>query len=122
MPWRPSASDPGARERDLPDGGGGLRVLELQRAARQLEHRAPERDRARRHDQHVAAVLVQRRDILGERGEPFLVHAAGRAVDEERGADLDDDAAEIGEARGFMGHDRYGTRCVCHRPALLAPN
>ena len=45
---------PGARERDLPDGGGGLAVLQLERAARQLQHGAAERDRAGRHHQHVA--------------------------------------------------------------------
>ena len=44
---------------------------------------------------------------LGERGEPVLVDAAGRGIDQQRRADLDDDAAEIGEGGEFAGHDVY---------------
>src|SRR5256885_15037770 len=36
--------------------------------------------------------------------EPRLSRAARLGVDQERGADLDHDAAEIGEGGGFGGH------------------
>jgi hypothetical protein len=55
---------PDAGQRDLPDRGGRLAVLQLERAARQLEHRAAECDGARGHDQDLAPVLVQAGDIL----------------------------------------------------------
>ena len=38
-------------------------------------------------------------DIVGERGEPVALHRAARAIDEQRRADLDDDAAELDELR-----------------------
>ncbi len=42
---------PGAGERDLADGGGGLAFLQPQRARRQAEHAAAQRDGARRDHQ-----------------------------------------------------------------------
>ena len=69
---------PGAGERNLADGSGGLAVLELQRRLRQPQQRAPERDRAGGDDQHVGAALVQRGDVLDERVEPLLLQGAGR--------------------------------------------
>ena len=58
---------PGARERDLADGGRGLAVLELERARRQLEHGAAERDGAGRDHEDVALLAVQTGDVLGQR-------------------------------------------------------
>ena len=86
---------PGARQRDLADGGGGLAVLELERAGRQLEHGAAERDGAGGDHQHVVLLLVQGGDVGGELIEPVALQAAGGGVHQQRGADLDDDAAEI---------------------------
>ena len=63
---------PGAGQRDLADGGGGLALLQLQRAARQAEHGAAERDRAGGDDQHVAPPPCSARDVVGQRGEPRL--------------------------------------------------
>src|SRR5204863_6914849 len=75
---------PSARERDLSNGGGGLRILKLERTARQLEHGATERDRTRRHHQNLALVRVEVRNVLGERGEPILMYAASRGIDQQR--------------------------------------
>ena len=41
MPWRPSASDQVAGERDLTDGGGRLALLELERSAGSLSTARP---------------------------------------------------------------------------------
>ncbi|MCY1300574.1 hypothetical protein D9M70_501460 [compost metagenome] len=38
---------PGARQRDLADGGGRLAFFQFERARRHVEHRAAKRDRAR---------------------------------------------------------------------------
>ena len=86
---------PGARQFDLPDGRRGLAVVELEHALRQFEDRAAERDRARRHDQHIALFRVQLRDVGDERGKPRFLDAAGFRVDQQRRTDLDDDAAEV---------------------------
>ena len=85
---------PGARERDLADGGGGLAILELQRARRQAEHGAPERDRAGGDHENVGAAPVHGGEVGDQRVEPGALEAARRLVDEQRRADLDDDAAE----------------------------
>ena len=95
---------PGASERDLADGRGGLAVLELECAARQ-------RKRSTRRPNAIApedttmisgATPLQRGEIGGERVEPRPADAV--RVDEQRGADLDDDAAEVGET----GQDEVG--------------
>ena len=51
---------PGAGQRDLADGGGGLAVLELQRTRRQAEHAPAERDGAGGDDHHLGAARLQR--------------------------------------------------------------
>ena len=61
---------PDPRQRDLSDRRRALALLELQRPARQLQAAAPERDRARRHHQHVAALAMQLGDIGGQCREP----------------------------------------------------
>src|SRR5262249_35208690 len=94
---------PGARERDLADRGGGLAVLELERAFRQLEHAAAQGNGTRRHNEDVALARMQRRDVGRERGEPCLFDAAALGVNKQRRPDLDDNTAEIGEARGAHG-------------------
>ena len=94
---------PGARERDLADRRRGLAVLELQRALGQARDGAAERDGAGGDDEHVGAALVQCGDVGDQRVEPFLLQRAARAVDQQRRADLDDDAGEFVEARRF-GH------------------
>ena len=91
---------PDPRQRDLADRGGGLAFLQLQRAARQFQPAAAERDRAGRDDQDVAALAMQLGDVGGQRRQPRRAHLAGVGIDQQRGADLDDDAAEIFELRG----------------------
>ncbi len=87
-----SACDQARASAIWPIAGGGLTVLQLQRALRQAGDRAPERDRAGGDDQHVGAALMQRRDVGDQRVEPILLQRAARAVDQQRRADLDDDA------------------------------
>ena len=65
----------------------------LAKAAR----RPPERDRPRRDDENVGAAPMQRGEIGDQRVEPFLFQRALRPVDEQRGADFDDDAVEAVE-------------------------
>ena len=110
---------PDARQRDLADGGRGLALLELQRARRQAEHGAPERDRAGGDDEHVGAAGMELGDVLGERGEPGVIQPAARPVDEERGADLQDDAPERGKSRKSRLPEPlrggFGVRRALHR-------
>ncbi len=98
---------PGARQRDLADRGRRLAVLQLERALAQARDMAPERDRPGGHDQHVRAARVQRRDVGDERVEPVLLQGAARVVDQQRRADLDDDARELVEG-GQLRHGRRG--------------
>src|SRR5450631_4598637 len=98
---------PRARQRDLPDGGGGLAVLELERARGQLEHGAAERDGARGDYDDVALLFMQGGDVGRERGQPVAFEAAGGGVYQQRRADLHDDAAEGGEG-GRFGHGTGG--------------
>jgi len=100
----PQRFRPCARKRNLTDGGRRLAVLEFERTWGQLEQRSAERDRARGYDQNVACVAMEERDILDQRGEPCLLYPPGRGVNQERRADLDDDAAEIFELGKFDGH------------------
>ena len=84
--------------------GGGLAVLKLQRSGRELEHGAPERDRSRGDYEHVALASMQLGNVTYERGEPSVVQAPAVAVDQQRGADLHHQTAEIGEGGRFAGH------------------
>ena len=84
-----------------PDRGGALAFLELERPARQFQAAAAERDRAGGHHQHVAALAMQLGDIGRERLQPRRAHLALGLVDQQRRADLDDDAAEIFQRGAF---------------------
>ena len=55
---------------------------------------------------------MQARDVLGERGQPFAPDVARSAIDEQRRADLDDDAAELiyARQRGLTGGRRLSWR------------
>ena len=103
---------PDSRQGDLADGGGGLAVFEFQVASGEAQHGPPERDRAGRNDEEIGALRVQIRDVLGKREEPASPDAALFAIDQQGGADLDDDAAEGFEAR--QGGGRRRRRLVCH--------
>src|SRR5262249_53166585 len=84
---------------------------------------AAKRDRARRDDEHVALLGMQRRDVARERDEPVLVHAPGRGVDQERGADLDDDAAKVSELRRSCHQGRQpSTSAGCGGSTARAPS
>jgi len=102
----PQRLGPVARQRDLADRGGSLAVLELERTRRKPEYSAAERDGARGNHQEIASLAMQRGEIGGERGKPGFVEPARLGIDQEGGADLDDDAAEIGKPRRVHGRLR----------------
>ena len=101
---------PEPRQRDLAHGGGGLAVFELQRAMGEAENAAPERDGARGHDQHIGAAAMKRGDVVGEARQPAMFRRSLLRIDEQRGADLDDDAFEVGEDGSALGH-ASGAKC-----------
>ena len=94
---------PSARQRDLADGGGRLAHFQFERAFRKAMRSPPQSNRARGDDQHIDALLMQRRKIDDQRIEPLLLDLAARAINQQGRADLDDDAAEFGEGGG-EGH------------------
>ena len=97
----------GAGKRDLPDRGGRLALLETERPRGQIEDAPAEGDGARGDDEEVAPAGRERRKVGGERIEPGALQPL--AVDEERRADLDDDAAKGVERRR---HGRAGVMSV----------
>jgi hypothetical protein len=86
---------PNSRQRDLSYRGSSLAFFEFQRSARQFQKAAAERNRARRDDQEFASLAVQFCEICRQRREPCSAHFAGVGIDQQRRADLDDDAAEF---------------------------
>ena len=84
----------GAGQRDLADRRRRLALLELQHAAGQAEHAAPERDRAGGDDQHVAPARGERARHRRQAPRAIPRAACRLAVDQQRRADLDDDPAE----------------------------
>ena len=84
----------GVGELDLAGGGGGLALLELERAGRQLEMRAAEPDGAGGDQHDLAAAFVQARDVVGQRFQPVAPDLALRLVDQDGGADLHDQPFE----------------------------
>ncbi len=73
----------GMRQADLPDGGGGLALLQLQRALGQFQGVAAERDGTRRYEHDLLAGRGQRRDVVEKRGEPFRLERTRRAVGQQ---------------------------------------
>ena len=83
----------GVRELDLAGRGGGLALLELQRAGRQLEMRAAEADGAGG-DQHDLAAALCRRATSSVRASSQSRRISPLVfIDQDRGADLDDQPA-----------------------------
>ena len=95
----------GMGEPDLPDRCGRLALLELERALRQLQGMAAERDGAGRHQHDLLALRGERGHVVDEGLEPRGFQRAGRAVGEQRRADLDDDALRL---RPFGAGGRRG--------------
>src|SRR6516164_8694694 len=116
------------RQRDLTHRGGALAVLKRKLARSQLEHRAAERDGSRGYHQNVAFLRMQRGDVGGQRRQPFFVEPAALGIDQQRGADLDDDPPEIA-SRGVLmagcmadfmpGFYRMARKSGCRFPACL---
>jgi hypothetical protein len=78
---------------DLADRGGGLLVLKLEIARLEAEQRPAERDRARGHHDHLLAAVPAGGEILRQRFQP-LVPQPPLVIDQQRRADLDDQAAD----------------------------
>ena len=95
---------PDACERDLTDGRRRLALLEPQRAGRQPQHRAPHGDGAGGDDQNIGALGMKIGDVFSQRRKPGMIQPAARPIDEKRGADLQDDAAELAELRAHGCH------------------
>ncbi len=74
---------PGARQRNLADGGGRLAFLKLKTSGRQFEHGAAECDGARRHHQNVALAAVKRREVGDQRFQPGFLEPAGLRVHQQ---------------------------------------
>ena len=74
----------------------GLAILQPQRAGAEAKHAPAECNRAGRDDEHIDAPPMQLGDVLGERREPSMIELAPHAVNEQRRADLQHDAAELG--------------------------
>ena len=66
MPCRRQRFVIGMRQADLPGGGRGLLLLELERASGEAEMAAADRDRARRDDQHLLAACPAAHDVLDQ--------------------------------------------------------
>ncbi len=98
---------PGAGERDLADRGGGLAVLELQRALGQAGNVRPSAIAP----EDTTSTLAPRPCRAAMSSTSASSHAcfdgAGGAVDQQRRADLDDDPVEPVERRK-LHHDRRG--------------
>ncbi len=68
---------------DLADSRRGLAFLEAQRARRQAEMAAAERDRAGGHENDFLPALAQPHEVFGQRLEPRAVEPTGGTVDEQ---------------------------------------
>src|SRR5260221_10305810 len=88
----------GMGEADLPGCRGGLLFLELERGAGETEMAAADGDGAGGDDENILTAGAAAREILHQRLEPGAADIAARLVDEEGGADLDDQPARGGEA------------------------
>ncbi len=70
MPARRQRLAPGLRQPDLPDRRRRLLLLEPQPLAGEVERAPRQRDRARRHHDHLRPARAQRGDIGGDAGQP----------------------------------------------------
>ena len=83
MPCWESCLGPGARQRNLADRRGGLAIFELEGTCGQLEHGAPERNRAGGDDQDIPLVAVELGEVGGQRGKPRFAQPSGAAIDKQ---------------------------------------
>ena len=89
----------GVGEVDLSHGRGGLRLLQPERPARKAERASPERNGARRHEDDVAPLRFKLSHVVANGFEPGLLQGAGRAVGQQRRADLNGDAPRVAPFR-----------------------
>ena len=82
---------PGLAQRDLAGAGSRLALVERQRLARKAQNAAAQSDGAGGNDDDVAALSLERGNILGQSGEPFGPQLAGFPIDQKGRADLDDE-------------------------------
>ena len=104
---------PGMRQADLADGRRGLLLFQLEPRRRQTELAATECDRARGHQQHFLTAGTNGRHVCCQRLQPGAVRGALLRIHQQRGADLDDDAARAQQRQGGR-RVRGGIHGSCH--------
>jgi hypothetical protein len=87
------------REPDLSHCGGGLTLLQPQRAVLQAEPAPAERNGARRHQDDTLAAFAQPQQVLDQSLEPGAVDTPAFAVHQQRRAHLHDNAPCLREGR-----------------------
>ena len=80
-------------QRNLAHGRRGLALFELQRTGGKLQFAPPERNGARGHEHDLLLARTQTQQVLDQGFEPGPVDLSGGLIDQQRRADLDDDAA-----------------------------
>ena len=85
----------GVDQLHLSRGGGGLQVFESCAAFVDAEHRAADRDRARRHDQYLMILLLETCDVMRQCLEPLAIQVTV-VIDEQRRTYLDDKSPVAG--------------------------
>src|SRR5580700_4666980 len=91
------------RQTDLSDRRGRLAVLEPQRTGLEAQAAAPERNRARGHQDYLLPAPTQPQEILDQGLEPGAIDTSAVAVDQERRAHLHDDESRPAEGRCGIG-------------------
>ena len=90
----------GMRQADLAGGGRGLLLFQPQRAGRQAQMAAADRDGAGGDDDHFLPARAAARDVVGQGVEPVAPDPAGLLVHQQGRADLDDQPARFAQAGG----------------------
>ncbi len=89
----------GMRKVDLSDRGRGLRLFKPERTRVEAQRTPAERNGARRDEDHVAPIGLQRSHIVADGFQPGLLQRACRAIGQKGRADLDGDAPRIAPFR-----------------------
>src|SRR5262245_10627472 len=103
------------RQDDLPRRSRRLALLEPRAALLEVQLAPPERDGARRDADDILAGATHLGHVRAYAFEPRAIHGARLLIDEQRRADLDDDAPRIGKAFGVRH-----VRCGAHDAPLAS--
>ena len=94
----------------LADGGCRLALLQFERTLGELQGMAAKRYGARRHDDHLLALLGECSNVVDEGGKPLGLELAARPVGQQRRADLDHNPAVFSERFAVLRHLSRRTR------------